>query len=136
MRLFTLQEELDWWCYRAYGLLSDDVCAPADEAPPLQLCERAFEIVLARKLAVDEIETAWFERHGSTPITEIPAHWSPAYRELVERRIEAIETIPEIALIEQPEYKRRWNTEPWESQQERALRSWRSHYWSRQGCGR
>ena len=36
----------------------------------------------------------------------------------------AIETDRNIALIEQPEYKRRWNTEPWESQLERALRSW------------
>ena len=29
-----------------------------------------------------------------------------------------------VALIEQPEYKRRWNDEPWEAQQERALRGW------------
>ncbi len=40
------------------------------------------------------------------------------------RRIEVIEANANIALIEQPEYKRRWNTEPWESQVERALRSW------------
>ena len=35
-----------------------------------------------------------------------------------------IESDPNIRLIEQPEYKRRWNTEPWESQLERALNSW------------
>ena len=29
-----------------------------------------------------------------------------------------------IHLIEQPEYKRRWNVEPWDSHQERAVRSW------------
>ncbi len=29
-----------------------------------------------------------------------------------------------IRLIEQPEYKRRWNTEPWDSQLERALNAW------------
>ena len=29
-----------------------------------------------------------------------------------------------IALIERPEYKRRWNTEPWAHQRERALRAW------------
>ena len=40
------------------------------------------------------------------------------------RRIELIETDRNISLIEQPEYKRRWNTEPWESQLERALRDW------------
>jgi hypothetical protein len=35
-----------------------------------------------------------------------------------------IENDPNIRLIEQPEYKRRWNTESWESQLERALREW------------
>jgi hypothetical protein len=42
----------------------------------------------------------------------------------VKRRIEAIEKYPNIALIEQPEYKRRWNDEPWEEQETRALRGW------------
>ena len=27
---------------------------------------------MARQMAKGELETAWFERHGSTPITEIP----------------------------------------------------------------
>jgi len=44
--------------------------------------------VLARRQAAGEIETAWFTRHGSTPITEVPAHWPDVYREIVERRIE------------------------------------------------
>jgi hypothetical protein len=35
-----------------------------------------------------------------------------------------IEADPNIALIEKPEYKRRWNTEPWDKQLERALRGW------------
>ena len=69
---------------------------------------------MARKMAAGELETTWFERHGSTPITEIPADWPEDYRQLVERRIEVIETNRNIALIEQPEYKRRWNTEPWD----------------------
>jgi hypothetical protein len=43
---------------------------------------------------------------------------------LVERRIAAIESNRDIALIERPEYKRRWNTEPWEEQETRALRNW------------
>ena len=75
-------------------------------------------------MADGELQTTWFDRHGSTPITELPADWPEDYKRLVERRIEAIETDRNIALIEQPEYKRRWNTEPWESQLERALRSW------------
>ena len=80
--------------------------------------------------------TKWFARHGSTPITELPAEWPEEYRRLVERRIEVIESNPEIGLIERPEYKRRWNTTPWETQQADALRSWlldrleSPEYWS------
>ena len=44
--------------------------------------------------------------------------------QLVERRIKLIETNKEIGLIERPEYKRRWNDEPWEDQEQRALRNW------------
>ncbi len=79
---------------------------------------------MARKMAAGELTTTWFERHHSTPITELPADWPDDYRKLVERRIELIETDPNIRLIEQPEFKRRWNTESWESQLERALRGW------------
>jgi len=141
-QMIALQEELDWECYRLYGLTEENLTqrredakededtsplcafAPLRELPPLRLGQRAFEIVMARKMAAGELQTTWFERHGSTPITEIPAEWPDDYRRLVERRIELIETDRNIALIEQPEYKRRWNTEPWESQLDRALREW------------
>ena len=127
-RMVALQEELDWRCYRLYGVTDDDLCLPAGNAPgdvpAVRLGERAFEIVLARRIAAGAVETKWFERHGSMPITEVPAHWPTAYQSLVQRRIEAIEKNTNIALIEQPECKRRWNDEPWEAQQERALRGW------------
>ena len=109
----------------------------SDQVPPIELGERAFEIVLARKMTVNEVETTWFERHGSTPITELPAHWPESYRQLVEKRIKLIESDRNIGLIEQPEYKRRWSTEPWEEQQARALRDWLlnrledARYWPR-----
>ena len=122
--MISLQEELDWECYRLYGLIQEEPTMPEYDAPEINLGERAFEIILARQMAAGELETAWFERHGSTPITEIPAHWPLAYRTLVERRIKMIEADPSIALIERPEYKRRWNTEPWEQQLNRALRGW------------
>ena len=123
-QMIALQEELDWGCYRLYGVTEDNLWMPPSHPLAIRLGERAFEIVLARKTAAGEVETKWFERHGSTPITEIPAHWPAAYRDLIRRRIEAIELNASIALIEQPEYKRRWNDEAWETQQERALRGW------------
>lgn len=122
--MITLQEELDWNCYRLYGLLEDDLCGRLGEVPRIKVGERAFEIALARKLAAGEVETKWFERHGASPITEIPDRWPAEYRALVQSRIEAIENNPNVALIEQPEYKRRWNDEPWKEQEARALRGW------------
>ena len=123
-QMVALQEELDWGCYRLYDVTEHDLRMSRVRVPAIHLGERAFEIVLARRIAAGEVETKWFERHGSTPITEIPEHWPAAYRALVRRRIEAIENNARVALIEQPAYKRRWNDEPWEMQQERALRSW------------
>lgn len=117
-RMIALQEELDWQVYRAYGLLDED-CTIA-EPPELALGERAFEIVLARHGA----EPEWFTRHGSKPITELPKHWPPDYRALVERRIAVIESDRNIALIERPEHKRRWATKGWEAMQAEALRGW------------
>jgi len=118
-KMIFLQEELDWQCYTLYNLLDDELVYTKDPFP-IQLGQRAFEIIMARKMAAGELETTWFERHRSTPITELPDHWPDDYKQLVERRIQLIETDKNIRLIEQPEYKRRWNTEPWESQLERA----------------
>ena len=128
-RMIAEQEELDWSVYYLYGLLSDseaaEVVIPDPSAVPgIKLGERAFEVVLARKLATGDAETQWFARHSSTPITELPAHWPAEYRRVVEARIALIKKRRDIALIERPECKRRWATESWEKQQERAVREW------------
>jgi hypothetical protein len=139
-QMIALQEELDWQCYLLYGLM-DELLTFKCDLPPLNLGERAFEIVLARKVAAGDVQTAWFERHRSKPITDIPTHWPADYRALVEKRIAAIEANPNLALIEQPEYKRRWNSEPWEDQEQRALRGWlldrleTDRYWPRPAQG-
>ena len=122
--MIAAQERLDWEAYRWYGLVDEDMTTGAESEPPLQLGERAFEIVLARRLASGEEETSWFTRHGSTPITELPTHWPGFYRRLVERRMELIETDLNIGLIEKPEYKRRWAAKSWDQQVSEALRSW------------
>ena len=118
--MISEQEELDWEVYRLYGLIEEDLTYGDGEAPKLTLGERAFEIALARSGE----ETAWFERHGSTPVIEIPVNWPPAYQEIVQRRLDLIATHSFIRLLEKPEYKRRWSQEPWGKRQERALRGW------------
>ncbi|GAA4081291.1 BREX-2 system adenine-specific DNA-methyltransferase PglX [Actinomadura miaoliensis] len=123
-RMIAEQEELDWEVYSLYGLLDEGLTAPSEAVPELKLGERAFEIVLARKMERGEVQTEWFNRHGSTPITEIPEHWPEEYKRVVEKRIEVIENRRDIALIERPECKRRWATEPWEKKEKAALRNW------------
>lgn len=125
-RMIALQEELDWQVYGLYSLTQNEECRMQkwEDTPALSLGERAFEIALARRVAAGKEQTAWFERHSSTPITKLPAHWSAAYRTVVERRLQLLEKDRNIALIERPEYKRRWNVEPWDAQLVTALRSW------------
>ncbi|SCZ16644.1 hypothetical protein SAMN02745898_11841 [Streptomyces sp. 136MFCol5.1] len=139
-RMVALQEELDWKVYSIYNLSSDDLSLSLDDAPGLLPGQRAFEIVLARKIESGEVATKWFTHHSHTPMTEIPAHWPAFYREIVEKRIGAIESSRAIGMVERPEYKRRWATDGWEILQEKALRSWllnrienREHWYDENG---
>jgi hypothetical protein len=128
-KMVALQEELDWQTYGLYGLLDEAEVAVLqaksfDEVPEVALGQRAFEIVMARKMQAGELETTWFERHRSTPVTEIPTDWPSWYQALVQRRIAKIESDRNIRLIEQPEYKRRWAHDTWEKRQKEALRAY------------
>ncbi|MDQ0958621.1 hypothetical protein QFZ66_002499 [Streptomyces sp. B4I13] len=127
-RMISLQEELDWQVYSLYNLCAEDLRVSEDpnspDIPELALGERAFEIVLARRVAAGEASDEWFKRHGSKPISEIPTHWPAAYREVVQKRIDAIESSRAIGMVERPEYKRRWATEGWDALQEKALKGW------------
>ncbi|WP_127508171.1 BREX-2 system adenine-specific DNA-methyltransferase PglX [Actinoplanes solisilvae] len=139
-RMIAVQEELDWHTYRLYGLMDEDLTFSSENLPELRLGERAFEIALARRVAAGTESTAWFARHGSNPVTEIPTHWPQPYRDLVQRRLNLIEANKFINLLERPENKRRWAAEPWEKQVDKALRSWlldrlesRSYWFDGQG---
>jgi hypothetical protein len=127
LEMIAGQEELDWHCYHLYGLLPPNVASDevaSSDTVEVALGERAFEIVLARRIAAGREQSTWFERHGAIPITEIPSHWPEAYRRVVARRIELIENEKNIGLIERPEFKRRWNSPRWEDLEKAALRDW------------
>ena len=116
------QEELDWHCYRLYGLVIDPLESP--DPPEIRLGERAFEIVMARRMAAGLLSTKWFDWLGIQPATMIPHRWPAAYQTIVQRRIELIETNRNIALIESAACKRRWESIPWGTLEKAALRDW------------
>lgn len=118
------QEELDWAVYRLYGLVDEDMTYAGHGIEQIELGQRAFEIGLARKVADSSEETAWFERHGSTPIIEMPADWPADYRALVKMRLALIAADPFIGLLERPEYKRRWQSRTFDDLLPEALRDY------------
>lgn len=122
--MISTQEELDWRMYAVYGLLDEDLSYQSTVIPEVEFGQRAFEFIMARKVADSELQTSWFERHKAVPNSDIPSQWPEEYRRLVERRMELIEEDRYIGLLERPEFKRRWNIEAWEQQRERALREW------------
>jgi hypothetical protein len=125
-KLIALQEELDWEIYHRYGLLEagKSLEVPAESLPELSAGERAFEIVLARKAARGEADTTWFVRHGIEPVTELPARWPVRYRVAIEERIGLIERNPFVRVLEQPEFKRRWQSVPWRVKEAASLTKW------------
>lgn len=123
-RMVALQEELDWHNYGLFGIVSDVatlLCPAVQEPIPLRPGERAFEMLLARKVASGDADPTWFERHNITTITQPPADWPQWYRDLVLRRLSLIENDRSLKLLEDPVCKNRWSLEPWDSRAQRAL---------------
>lgn len=122
-RIVFEQEELDWEVYKLYGLTDEELTYGGSCLDDIFLGERAFEIALARMVEEGKEETAWFERHSSTPITELPASWPRDYENLVQKRLNLIESDQLIRLLEKPEFKRRWVATDWSAQRTEALRA-------------
>ncbi|MDA2806631.1 BREX-2 system adenine-specific DNA-methyltransferase PglX [Nocardiopsis suaedae] len=128
-RMIALQEELDWLNYGSYGVLVsegdlDGVVSKTEQMPGVKPGERAFEIILARKMFRGEASSVWFARHGADLVTEIPNHWPDSYKRVIEKRIEVIESNDLIRLLERPEYKRRWKEGEWNKKLQEAIGAW------------
>jgi hypothetical protein len=141
-KMIALQEELDWYAYYLYGFITESelaglVSPSLEMMPGVTPAERASFITLARKVDCGETTTTWFSHHNHKfdPVTDIPVHWPEWYQKIVQARIDTIEKRRDLALIERPEYKRRWAIQPWEKKEAEALRTWlldrceRRDYW-------
>ncbi len=125
-RMVALQEELDWLTYGSYGLLSDMPVRTPQTVVPLAPGHRPFEIVLARHNAACEPDerSAWFSRHGHAEVTDLPDTYDADTRALWAARLRAIAQVPAITLIEQPQFKRRWQTPDLDDEARKAARAW------------
>lgn len=121
-KMIATQEELDWRCNQLYGLTQTELTY--SNAPEIACGERAFEIVMARRMVGGEFHTSWFEWLKIKPVTELPSHWSADYRRVVEARIALIESDRSIGLVESPNCKRRWESTAWEEKEQAALMGW------------
>jgi hypothetical protein len=109
--MVALQEEIDGCVYVAAGL-TDEMPAPSSRLVP---GTRTFE----HQLAVAHPTTQWFERNGYADprdVKELPPE--------LHERWALLKKNAEIALIEQPDYKRRWTKPDRDIKIERACRDW------------
>ena len=137
-RLFTMvgiQDELDWLCYRLYGIIDSalPVLSP-DDTPSVQPGMRPFELdlaladatareAIAAGLDSDEVPTAWFERHGWTAQTTLPADADPTWAALVTQRRQATAASAHLRLLEAPVHKRRWYRPDFDKDEHSALQT-------------
>jgi len=134
-QMVALQEELDWECYRLFGIDDGPATQPPDKTaatPPswrpveLELATRDAETraAIARGDDTTEIPTAWFVRHRWEPLTDLPADAPKAVHERIAARHARITANAELRLIEQPTYKRRWYHPDYTAEEETALAAW------------
>jgi len=68
--MVALQEELDWKSYQIFGITQQGFTCTEGVIPGIRFGERAFELVMARRMDAGDIEGNWFDRHGVTPRLE------------------------------------------------------------------
>ncbi len=111
--MISVQEELDWASYEAYGLTALESIPAADVSQLLNVGERPVEIALARRVAAGDLRTRWLDEFAAAPTAEVPGFEDEGYRNLVERRLAEIESSAAIRLLETPDFKRKWETVGW-----------------------
>ena len=120
---------MDWQCYSLYGILDEDLTRY-----PHAIRSRLWNwdsgrsrSCMARQMQAGELENLGSNDTAPDSHHRIPAHWPEAYAKFASAGLQdhrIIDANRELALIEQPEYKRRWNLSTWEEMQQTALKNW------------
>lgn len=119
----ALQEELDWETYAAWGLADSSLGRYPLGTVGILPNERPVEVRLAREVKQHGSVTAWFTRNDRIPVTDANDEWPSSYAELWRARMAAIDQSDVLKVLEQPQFKRRWNAPDWDEQLASSLRS-------------
>ena len=129
-RMVFLQEEMDWLAYKMYGLLprvplaQNYLTQTEFKIARLGLGQRAFE--QACKGYKGDWPESWYQDandHLPGPAAELPELCENLQR-LIRDRIDIIRTNKDIALLEDPLYKRRWIPPDTDAEFREALEWW------------
>lgn len=97
-QLIFLQEEIDFTVYCMFGLADESLLSDFTEplSANLEAGERPFCIIAGKN-------------EDDFPVPEeVPEEWDEKLKDLWQKRIDAIKNSPELTLIEDAHYKRRW----------------------------
>ncbi|WP_166831570.1 BREX-2 system adenine-specific DNA-methyltransferase PglX [Thalassoroseus pseudoceratinae] len=122
LKLVSYQEELDWHVYALFDLCEPTSLSPAVIEEGLHPEHRPVEKYLLRSLQSGN-KSIFYDVHsyrGAGQLNDL----APKYKDMIEHRMRIADANSSIRLIEQLDFKRRWQVEPWEKQTERALRNW------------
>ena len=120
--MVALQEELDWLCYEIFGVAPYTVASPEAIEAGIHPQDRPVEILLQRAVKAGT-PSIFYDVHVYRG-ADRPNEMHPDMRDMIQRRLELVESLPEVRLIETANYKRRWQVIPWEKQARDAMESW------------
>jgi hypothetical protein len=117
-RMIFLQEEIDWLAYEMYGLLKGRPPLAEDYLTPRQYREARL------RLGQRPFEVAGKGYQGDWPAGYQPPPLPEVLESLTQARIRVMEANPDIDLLEDPLYKRRWIPPDYEAEFREAAEWW------------
>lgn len=123
LRMVAYQEELDWKVYSLFGLCDTTATPSPCLEEGLHPEDRPIERLLKQRMAGGE-SSIFYDVHAYRGTGKRDKPPSDAIEKTIRQRLLIIEKTPKIRLIEIAEFKRRWQIEPWEKQEQRALKNW------------
>jgi hypothetical protein len=121
-KLVALQEELDWLCYDIFKIASYSAVSSEALEQGLHPQDRPVEVALRQAIS-EGTPSIFYDVHLHRG-ADRPGFFHASMQSMIRMRSELTNANPSLQLIETPNYKRRWQIQPWKSQLEHALSEW------------